>query len=94
MVASSISASLWKAGLPHRGAITQGKCLLDYDNAIILGPPIVEGYQWQVEQDWLGISYAPSSAPKATTAMTFNDKLATMALRPNERITARFSRAR
>lgn len=84
VVASSASAALWKAGLPHRGSIAHGSCLVDYKYSIILGDPIVEAYRWQAAQDWLGISYTREAAGKVTPAMSFSDEFATAAMIPSK----------
>ncbi|HEY6770550.1 MAG TPA: hypothetical protein VI386_37880 [Candidatus Sulfotelmatobacter sp.] len=47
-----------------RGAVGYGECYYsDHDNGLILlGQPIVEAYQWERSQEWIGGMLAPSAA--------------------------------
>jgi len=59
-----VSSVLWKAGIPHRGAVSVGDCYVDSAGAIFLGEPIVRAVRWAEVQEWLGVSVEPNSAPE------------------------------
>ena len=54
--------------LPLRGAIAVGEVILDADNGIFLGDPLVEVARTERTQQWIGASFGPSFAKPA-----FND---------------------
>ena len=64
--AAHMSAVLWEAGMPHKGAISYGECYLD--GHVCLGEPIVRAVEWEKEQEWLGISVSPESVGAAEDA--------------------------
>ena len=50
--------------LPLRGAIAVGEAILDEDNGVFLGKPLVEVARTERTQRWIGASFGPSfSAP-------------------------------
>ena len=48
--------------LPLRGAIAVGEAILDADNGIFLGDPLVEVARTERTQQWIGASFGPSFA--------------------------------
>jgi hypothetical protein len=67
-VAASVSRKLWAAGLPHRGGIAFGKCLVDSANSVFVGEAIVHAYETAQAQEWLGFAVHPGSAAHAADA--------------------------
>jgi hypothetical protein len=62
-VSSRIFGALLKLRVPVRGAITFGKFIRSGDSStgtIVAGRPLVEALQWEHQQDWVGITLAPS----------------------------------
>lgn len=51
--------------LPLRGAIAVGEVILDPDNGIFLGDPLVEVARTERTQQWIGASFGPSFAKPA-----------------------------
>lgn len=49
-----------KYGIPLRGAISRGSAIMDSQNNIYLGKPIVEAAKAEVAQNWLGIGLTSS----------------------------------
>ncbi len=46
--------------IPVRGALSFGKCAVDFERGIVAGRPIVEAYDLERDQDWAGIMLSPS----------------------------------
>lgn len=49
-----------KYGIPLRGAISRGSAIMDEQNNIYLGKPLVEAARAEVAQNWLGIGLTSS----------------------------------
>lgn len=49
-----------KYGIPLRGAISRGSAIMDVQNNIYLGKPILETAQAEAAQNWLGIGLTSS----------------------------------
>ena len=47
-------------GLPLRGCITFGQAIMDRDQGVFLGEPIIEGARGEAAQNWVGVSFGPS----------------------------------
>jgi hypothetical protein len=67
MQANSISCNLWRYQIPHRGAFAIGDCWIDAEGSVFVGEAIVRAFQWEQQQDWLGISVEPSSLQHVAT---------------------------
>jgi hypothetical protein len=52
------------SGVPLRGALSYGNCILDPNNNIFIGYPIVEAVEAEKCQDWVGIAVLPQAAYK------------------------------
>jgi len=60
---SRVFGALLGLEVPVRGAIAYGRFIRSVPGegaAIVAGRPIIEALQWEREQDWVGISLAPS----------------------------------
>ncbi len=49
-----------KVGLPLRVGVALGECVIDPANDIFIGEPIVDAYETEKRQDWMGGAYHPS----------------------------------
>jgi len=49
-----------KRNLPLRGCITFGEAIMDKENGIFLGEPIIEAALGEAAQSWIGVSFGPS----------------------------------
>jgi hypothetical protein len=47
-------------GLPLRGCITFGDAIMDQDQGVFLGEPIIEGSWGEAAQEWVGVAFGPS----------------------------------
>lgn len=52
---SALSEDLFKAGIPHKGAVAFGKMTLDFENSIFFGQPLIDAYLLQDEFKLYGI---------------------------------------
>ena len=52
---SALSEDLFKAGIPHKGAVAFGKMTLDFENSIFFGQPLIDAYLLQDEFQLYGI---------------------------------------
>lgn len=48
-------------GLPLRGAISNGSAILNKNKGVFLGSPIIEAARVESQQNWIGVSFCPSS---------------------------------
>jgi hypothetical protein len=48
-------------GLPLRGAISEGSAILNKDRGVFLGSPLIEAARVEGQQNWIGVSFCPSS---------------------------------
>jgi len=48
-------------GLPVRGAISSGNAILNKNKGVFLGFPIIEAARVESQQNWIGVSFCPSS---------------------------------
>jgi hypothetical protein len=56
-----LSINLWANSLAFRGAFAYGNCVVEPNDSIFLGDPIVNAYNWEQAQEWFGISVEPRS---------------------------------
>ncbi len=49
-------------GIPLRGATAFGDIIVDDEKGILLGQPIVDAYELEKKQDWIGVVFHPSTA--------------------------------
>src|SRR5215470_15169194 len=60
---SALFAALLLKDIPVRGAVAYGefdRSLEDANGTIVAGRPIVEAYQYELKQNWLGVMFCPS----------------------------------
>lgn len=58
---SALSEDLFKAGIPHKGAVAFGKMTLDFENSIFFGQPLIDAYLLQDELKLYGIVVHPTA---------------------------------
>lgn len=70
-----------KRGIPLRGAISRGDAIMDDDNKLYLGKPLVEAARAESCQNWLGIaltaSLQESSLSEAWSLLPYDDHIKT-----------------
>lgn len=49
------------SGLPLRGAIAYGECLIDEPKHLFIGQPIVDAYELETQQKWIGVAIHPNA---------------------------------
>ena len=57
---SRVFCNALEIGLPLRGSITIGEAVLDKENDIYLGTPLVEAARLEAKQNWIGVSLGSS----------------------------------
>jgi hypothetical protein len=49
------------SGLPLRGAIAYGECLIDESKHLFVGQPIIDAHELEAQQEWIGVAIHPSA---------------------------------
>ena len=62
-------------GLPLRGGIAVGRAIMDHPKATYLGKPIIETYNVEQAQEWIGASFGPSFHDPANKKQFFLDTI-------------------
>lgn len=74
---SRLSFLLLKNRQPFRGCITQGTYYVHHDpqrgGVIVAGTPIIEAYEWEGKQGWIGILVRPDELGKQKLDAASND---------------------
>ena len=58
-VAEAVCVGL-EIGLPLRGAVTVGEAVMDANEGVFVGDPVVEAARVERAQQWVGVSFGPS----------------------------------
>jgi hypothetical protein len=60
---AALEAHSLMAGLPLRGGIAYGECVVTPSRGVFVGPPIVDAYLLSEVQDWIGVALHDSCEP-------------------------------
>ena len=60
---AALQAQALMAGLPLRGGVAFGECVVTPTRGVFVGPPIVDAYLLSEAQDWIGVALHSSCDP-------------------------------